>query len=220
MSNMVTNAIDQNEASILSEVISLLKQLMPAAPQEEMTEPVMEAMGEDAEMEEVDVTKAVIDETGDTKAEERLSNQTATTDISLQDIKKSLEKMIGKTNKTVQKSQTDPVVTTAISQLTQLMTKVVKNQEAQDQFNQQLVHGLGFSEEIIRKNLPTETTNVVKSKPVQTLDTAAVVQQVLEGVFKNMPQLTQNPAAQHSFNDKRGVNKNMQAITKFIGGVK
>lgn len=221
---MIANAIDTNEASILSEVISLLKQLLPsgeAAPDALAEPPVMEAMEEETDFEEVDVKKATVDETGDTKAEDRLANQTDTTDQSLQDlgkVKKALTELLA-AKQPVQKSQQNSIVT-AVNQLTALMQTVVKSQQEQAEFNRTISQALGASDDIIQKAIVQPQANVTKSRPVQSVDTAAVVQQVFEGLFKNMPQLNQPPAQNNKFNnDRRTANKDLLKIVKRIGGI-
>jgi hypothetical protein len=226
MDPVINEAIEPEEETVIDNIISLFQQLrsmmsgnqgMTGMPEE----PIMEALAPDAtvEEEELDVTKAVIDETGDTKAEERLSNVTETTDQSLQDLQKALEGLIGK-KRVVRKTQQQNGITAAINKMTALMTTVVKNQQQQEIFNAGMMNAIGFSDDVVKKNMPAPQQNVTKTRPTQSLDTSAVIQQVIEGVFKNMPQLNQNPAQNNAWNNKRGVNKNMQTITKFIGGVK
>ena len=171
----------------------------------------MEAMGEDAEMEEVDVSKAVTDETGDSKAEERLDNVTHTTDQSLQDLGKALNGLLAK-QQTVQKAQKQDRLTATLSQLTAVVKTLAQSQKQQEEFNAHLMKSLGFSDDVIKQNLPEPEKDVAKSRPTQSLDTAAVIQQVLEGVFKNMPQFTQTPEQRHPFNNKVIKSNGMQQI--------
>ncbi len=227
MNPPVNAALSPEEKPVIENIIALFQQLLSMQDnsqgmETDMTEEVVtEAMAPDAtvEDEEMDVTKAVIDETGDTKAEDRLSNVTETTDQSLQDLKKTLEAMIGK-KRVVRKSQQSNQVAMAINKMTAMMNSVLKTQKQQEKFNMGLMNAIGFSEDVVKKNMPASQPNVTKTRPTQSLDTSAVIQQVIEGVFKNMPQLNQTPEQNHPWNNKRGVNKNLQAITKHIGGVK
>jgi len=224
----VQNALTPEEKPIIENIVSLFQQLlaMQGAQDQSTDQMLTEAMGEDQNMEEVDVAKAVTEETGDDKAEDRINNQTDITDQSLTDLNKSITKLTNVlSGKRVVKKNIQPQAVNndaqnqIFKQLGTLLNKIVEKQDAQEQLNAQLFDAMGFTDDVIKKALPAQEP-VNKSKPVQSLDSAAVIKEVLSEVFKNIPALQQNPDARHSFNQKRngddGVRKNLKQIADFI----
>jgi hypothetical protein len=184
--------------------------------------PVTEAMGEEAEMEEVDVNKTVTEETGDSDAEERLENVTPTTDESLQDLKKSVTELTtllrGNQKKKVakiQKAQSSNTQSIALTEIATVIKQLADKLDAQDKFNEQLMQNIGLTDDIINKTLP-EKSPANNSKPIQSLDTAVVIKDIVTSIFKEMPELNRNPETRHPFNDKREARKNLQGIAEFI----
>ena len=104
-------------------------------------------------------------------------------------------------------------------QLGTLLNRIVEKQDAQEQLNAQLFEALGFTDDVVKKALPAQEP-VNKNKPVQSLDSAAVIKEVLSEVFKNIPALQQNPDSRHTFNQRRnsddGIRKNLKQIAEFI----
>jgi len=224
----VQNALTPEEKPIIENIISLFQQLLSMQDAQAGAQgAVQEAMGE--EMEEVDVNKAVTEETGDSKAEERIDNVTPTTDQSLQDLNKSIQTLtslltnkkpnpVRKNLQPVKKDQTGQ----ALGQIAQLMTKIVQKQDDQEKLNAHLFEALGFTDDVVKKALPQKSQEVQKDKPIQSLDSAAVIKDVLTEVFKNVPALNQTPSQMHPFNRKSGgddgVRKNLKNIASYIHG--
>lgn len=221
-------ALSPEEKPIIENIISLFQQLLSlqgdaagAAPAEEQIVDMAQGEVEDPNQ-EIDVAKA-IDETGDTKAEDRLNNQTPITDTSLADLKKSLTALLGMQKRTpVQKSASnDSALLSEIKKIGNALNTVLKAQQNQEALNQHLFEALGFTDELVQKSLPEtlyKDNPVNKNKPVQTMDTASVIKDVLTEVFKNIPQLTQNEPYRHPFNQKRDVRKNLRTIASAIHG--
>lgn len=216
----VKGAVSPEEKPIIENIISLFEKLLSMNTSSKPAPVVEAAMGEDAKMEEVDVEKAVTEETGDDSAEERLENVTHLTDESLQDLKKSMELLtshiIGKkkvqkdVRATVNKSQVD-----ALNSIAKMLAQVVQKQDAQEAFNSEIMKAIGFTDDVVKKALPQDNV-VAKDKPIQGLDSATVIKEVLTEVFKNIPALNKNPEYQHPFNQKKDVRKNLRDIAGFI----
>jgi len=228
---VVQNALTPEEKPVIENIISLFQQLLSMQNSQAGTEDMIEeAMGEEANMEEVDVTKAVTDETGDDKAEERIDNVTPTTDQSLSELTKSIKTLNSLLSKgqPVRKAAPQQAArkvnkdaqTQVLQQIGTLMNHIVQKQDAQEKLNAQLFEALGFTDDVVKKALPQESEVVQKDKPVQSLDSAVVIKEVLSEVFKNIPAFNQNNTTQHPFNVKRnsddGVRKNLRSIAEFI----
>lgn len=218
----VQNALSPEEKPIIENIISLFQQLLSMQENQMPTEEVVtEAMGEEADMEEVDVNKSAEGETGDDPAEKRVEEVTPTTDLSLQELKKSINTLVGVLNgkakvakaKTanVQKSQSTQVLT----EISKVLKSIVEKQSAQEELNKQMFDAMGVTDEIIAKTLP-QNDPVQKDKPIQNVDTAQVVKDILTEVFKNIPGMTQNQEYRHPFNQKRDVRKNLKGIAEYI----
>lgn len=212
-----------NEKSIILNIISLFQQLLSSQggeSEEEMTPIIEEAM--DDEMEEEDVEKSVIDETADNKAEERIENVTAGTDQGLSDLKKSIQKLTSVLsekksvkknvlNNKIGKDQSNQIM----NQLTKALGDIVKKQNDQEKLMAQILDGLGFTDEIVKKTIG-DNSSVQKEKPIQALDTKAMLKEVFSEVFKNIPSLNQNPEQRHPFNKKVYGNENLQGLAEYI----
>lgn len=218
----VQNALSPEEKPIIENIISLFQQLLSMQENQMPTEEVVtEAMGEEADMEEVDINKSAEGETGDDPAEKRVEEVTPTTDLSLQELKKSINTLVGVLNgkakvakaKTanVQKSQSTQVLT----EISKVLKSIVEKQSAQEELNKQMFDAMGVTDEIIAKTLP-QNDPVQKDKPIQNVDTAQVVKDILTEVFKNIPGMTQNQEYRHPFNQKRDVRKNLKGIAEYI----
>lgn len=218
----VQNALSPEEKPIIENIISLFQQLLSMQENQMPTEEVVtEAMGEEADMEEVDINKSAEGETGDDPAEKRVEEVTPTTDLSLQELKKSINTLVGVINgkakvakaKTanVQKSQSTQVLT----EISKVLKSIVEKQSAQEELNKQMFDAMGVTDEIIAKTLP-QNDPVQKDKPIQNVDTAQVVKDILTEVFKNIPGMTQNQEYRHPFNQKRDVRKNLKGIAEYI----
>lgn len=218
----VQNALSPEEKPIIENIISLFQQLLSMQENQMPTEEVVtEAMGEEADMEEVDINKSAEGETGDDPAEKRVEEVTPTTDLSLQELKKSINTLVGVLNgkakvakaKTanVQKSQSTQVLT----EISKVLKSIVEKQSAQEELNKQMFDAMGVTDEIIAKTLP-QNDPVRKDKPIQNVDTAQVVKDILTEVFKNIPGMTQNQEYRHPFNQKRDVRKNLKGIAEYI----
>lgn len=219
----VQNALSPEEKPIIENIISLFQQLLSmqdaVAPA-----PVEAAMGE--EMEEVDVEKAVTEETGDDTAEERIENVTPTTDQSLTDLNKNIVNLVNAMNgksqvvkkrplTSVQKSQSNQV----LNQMAGLLQTIVHKQSAQEKLNSQLFDALGFTDDVIKKALPNQTPEN-KNKPIQNVDTVQVAKDIIAEVFKQAPNLGAQQGSQisnHRINKKNtDVRKNLKDIAQFI----
>lgn len=209
------NKLSPEEQPLLENILTLIQQLL--AMQNTGTEQ-MEPTVEEAEMEPqeetVDVGKSE-GETGDSKAEERLDEQTNTTDHSLSDLGKAineLKNVIGQ--KKVQKAQPKPASKELVL-IAQALAQVVKSQQEQQTLNKQLFEAIGITDEVIQKNLQPE--QVKKDKPIQNTDTASIVKDILTEVFKQVPAMNQNPEYRHPFNQKKTeARKNMSGLLNYI----
>lgn len=223
----IEGALSPEEKPIIENIISLFQQLLSlqgeaAAAVETPTEEMIEMAEEEDEMDTaqaVDVEDEEIEkadgETGDSKAEERLDEQTDTTELSIAELKKTLGSLMQKAKKKVKKSSVqDNALMLEIRKMNATLRTVLKGQTDQDKLNQQLFDALGFSDEIVAKNLPVKSEQ--KNKPIQNTDTTAVVKDILTEVFKNIPALNQNQEYRHPFNQKREARKNLKKIATFV----
>lgn len=227
----VENALSQEEKPIIENIISLFQQLLtmqdaqqqPAQPTGEVMQSGYVKPAEEEEMEEVD--KSADGETGDDPAEKRIEEVTPTTDSSLDDLKKSVDSLVsvinGKkvVNKTLPVPQIQPNQNVQVlTQISTVLKTILEKQNAQDTLNSQLFEAIGISNDVIKKSLPEQSKVVAKDKPIQGLDTASVIKEVMTEVFKNIPSLNQNrnPEYQNPFNQKRDVRKNLRDLAQFI----
>jgi hypothetical protein len=212
----IQNALASEEKTLVEQVLSLLQQLL--ASQGETEEQPMVAEAEDPNMEDpnqaLEIDKAVINETGDTKAEDRLSNQTEITDAGIASLGKAIQTFLAK-NQTVQKTNTNNVILQELKKLNATLTGVMKTQHEQEQFNQNLMSAMGITNEIIQKNInpPAQTNN----KPFQGNDMALFAKEFATEIVKslNMQQPQKNPETLHPFNQK----KRAQPVTKEWGNI-
>lgn len=183
---------------------------------------VEEAQGE--EMEEVDVTKAVTEEDGESSAEERFDNVTPVTDQSLQELGKSvsqLTKLIaGKQTQSVQKAkpaQVNKNQAGAMNDIAKMLAGLVQKMDAQEKFNTEIMNAIGFTDDVVKKSLPDNP--VPQDKPIQSLDSKVFLKEVLTEAFKAIPAMAnnQNRDADHPFNKKKDVRKNLRSLVDYIG---
>lgn len=219
MSDIVTNELDQSDLGKLQEILTMVQSLLQGAsvPGVEAEAPVdlgavemaavtdPTASTEETELQEVDVEKAVIDETGDSKAEDRLSNVTELTDQSLSEIGKSLISLIAE-KKVVKKSAPVNPMAQAINKLTEVVKGMAVKFNNQEIFNDTLMKGMRFTEEVVEKNLAQDTGP--KSRPVQSVDNTVILKALVEQLESN----NKNPETKNPWNDKRGVNKNIGTL--------
>lgn len=226
---MVNKMVSPEEKPIIENIISLFQQLLtmqnsaaPAVVEEGME--TEEKIVDEAEVKKADdedeVEKAVIEETGDNKAEERIENVTPTTDQSLQDLQKSLSTIVGALGgkKTVQKAipQSDPNVISALGEISKVMKNIVETQTSQEQFNKQLMESVGITNEVVQKSITSAKPNI-QAKPIGNMDSGAMNEMFINmfQAFKSLDN-DKNPAAMNTFNDKRDVRKNLKGIANFI----
>lgn len=233
----IQEALSPEEKPIIENIISLFQQLLtmqeaqsppapPAPAQEAVVQQSMtpDTPAEDEKMEEVDVAKSADGETGDSTAEERIEEVTPLTDQSINDLKKSMNTLLSTlgqrgiavnapAQKRVVRKDSNLVM---MAQISSVLKNLVESQKAQEAFNTHLMQKLGVADEVINKTLKEDTQAVEKSKPVQGMDSATVIKEVLTEVFKNIPNLNQNPQRQHPFNDKRDVRKNLRGLAQYI----
>lgn len=234
MDGTVQNALSPEEKPIIENIISLFQQLLSMQDAGAQADPavVEEAMGKEAEMDEIDVNKSTDGETGSDPAEKRIDEVTPTTDQSLQDLNKSIQSLTNLLNPPKAAAKTDvrallqkalavepakkqdPVLK-ALGEMTKVIKGISEKQNVQDQFNTMLMESIGYTDEVINKALPKDEP-AKKDKPIQNIDTAAVVKDIMNEVFKNIPGLTQNQAQMHPFNEKTAVNKDLQSIASFV----
>ncbi len=206
MDGNVSMALEADEKTLVENALTLLQQLMDMQ-EGGVTPEVMEAMPPDMEIDEGQIEKAVLNETGDTKAEDRLANQTELTDQGISELKKTmsrLEAVIGK-KKAVEKAKADNALLAELKKLNSRFESVEKAISEQDAFNHTLMKAFSFSDEMVTKTIEQEKS-VQKSKPYQSQDVAVFVKDLIAEVFKNLPQQQQtqvNPDYQHPFNQKR-----------------
>jgi len=219
----MTKALSPEEKPIIENIVSLFQQLLSMEGNEGMAEELPEepamkepleevvemADGEEdeEEFEEVDVAKAD-GETGDSDAEERLDEQTGTTEQSLQELGKSLRSIQKSLTSNVKKSRNN-----GRDELTKLLNIVLKNQRQQDKLNKQLLTSMGVTDDVLKDMAPK--TALRKAKPIQNISPEMVTAMFSE-VFKNIPGLTKNPEAQHPFNQKRDVRKDLRGIAEYV----
>jgi len=218
---MVTNALSPEEKPIIENIISLFQQLLTlqgdAAPTEEIVEMAQEENPDERDpAQAVDVEKAT-KETGDSKAEERLDEQTDTTESALGEIKKSIQALTNMTgrNRVVKKSRTvnkSSAVLNELKKMNQVLSTVVKAQQTQDAFNQQIMDGIGLGDEIIQKSMPKKEES---TKPFQSNDVNAFVE-MMANAFKSAMGEQKNDAYNHPFNQKRQARKSLRQIAEYI----
>lgn len=223
MEGTVNEAIGPQETTIVENVISLLQQLLASqGPATEETPAIEAAMPMDEE-EEMGAMKAMQDETGDTKAEDRLDNQTDVTDESMTDLKKNIDlltRMLAK-KQNVKKSITQDPVLAELKKLNSTLSVVIKAQQDQDQFNHSIMTAMGVSDDILTKTLQAPENKVQKSKPIQGQDMGLFVKELVSELFKNMPQNQQSIGDNHSFNTKyydNAIQKDMCRLVDFACG--
>ncbi len=221
MGNTIANAVSPEEKPIIENIISLFQQLLSLQGNDtidpasiEMTDDNMDDQNDD------DVNKTDEGETGDSPAEERLDETTSTTDESLQDIVKNLAALVQKKKTNVQKSVVNPdnSLVAEIKKIGQAITAVSKNQTNQGQLIGHLFDALGFSDKVIEKALPKPEPRT--NTPVQNIDTAKVVKEVVAEVFKSVPAVNQNQEYRHPFNQKKNVRKDLDSVLQFIANKK
>lgn len=228
MDGTVTAALSPEEKPLIENMLSLLQQLMAMQGEGQVSEetaPVMEQLPgmEELPEEEETAQKSVIDETGDTKAEDRLDNQTEITDMGLSDLKKTmaqLTSLLGK-KRTVKKSINDPVLI-ELKKMNQTLQGVVKSIQDQEAFNTEIMNAIGFSNDMVTKSL--ESPKKTENKPIQGQDMALFAKELVTQLVKNMNNnnQNQNPDYQHPFNQKRrydqesNVDKDMCKVVDFI----
>ena len=224
MNGNVQMALEPEEKTILEQVLSLIQQLMSMqggeTPAPEITEAMPpEDMGYE---EEEDIQKSVTEETGDTKAEDRLDNQaTELTDDNLSSLKKTmsqLQALVGK-KRTVQKTRQESAVLNELKKLNQNLATVVKAQAEQEIFNQNIMRGIGFSDELVTKTLEEHKETVQKNKPYNSGDAMLFAKDIITEVIKNLPQVQQpvnNVDYNHPFNQKRRFDVNKSNTRKPI----
>lgn len=221
----VQMAIEPQERTLIENAISLLQQLMSMGGGGETPAPeITEAMPPDDMEYQEEITKAVTEETGDTKAEDRLDNQaTPLTDENLSDLKKTmnqLQQIMGRRT-AVQKSNTNNPILAELKKLNQSLAIVMKAQQEQELFNQNIMRGIGFSDEMVAKTLEAHKP-VEKNKPYNSGDAMLFAKEIISEVFKNLPQLQQqtvNPEYQNPFNQRRRFEVNKTAERKPIHDV-
>lgn len=196
--------------AILGNILSLLEQLNMVTgggmAQQAMTNPpdgsTMDMLPEGEG--DTEVKKSVPDATGGT-AEERIDDQTLTTEESMQDLKKSISELSAALTGGVRKSQTAQTVQKdnldqSVAQLTAMVQTVLKNQNEinkqfsdQEKFNQGLLESIGLSDQVIRKSLNLEPPSITpKQKPVQNIDAAVITKAVVDGFMQAQKSMTGN----------------------------
>lgn len=223
----VQNAIAPEEKTLLSQIQALIEQLLSSGSggeQQQMVaeseNPNMQDPNQAVDPEPEDVKKEMQEETGDTKAEDRLNNQTDLTDSSMAQLGKSLLAVLAK-QKIVQKSTSNPnsAILNELKKLNGTLSSVVKAQQDQDVFNQGIMDALGFSKEVVQKSI-TNTTPPQTQKPIQSQDMTTFAKELVAEVMKSMNQQpTRNPEFQHPFNQNKRtvVEKDMANVIDFIG---
>lgn len=217
-------SLSTEEKPIIENIIGLFQQLLQM--QEGGQDP---AMVEEAEItvepepeKEKEIDKAVIDETGDRKAEERLSNVTSLTDESLDDLKKSIDalaqamgtkKPVAKTQ--VQKSQGNTTqVSQALGQISQVLKSITEKQETTDKLLGQMFEAVGITEDVVNKSITTQ--DKPKDRPVGATDSElykSLLTDVLKAVGKSEET---NEAQRHPFNKKSDVRKNLTGLAEYV----
>ena len=217
MNGNVQMALAPEEKTILEQVLALIQDLMSMQGGETPAPEITEAIPPDdmGYEEEEDIQKSVTEETGDTKAEDRLDNQaTELTDDNLSSLKKTmsqLQALVGK-KRTVQKTRQESAVLNELKKLNQNLKTVVKAQAEQEIFNQNIMRSIGFSDELVTKTLEEHKETVQKNKPYNSGDAMLFAKDIIAEVMKNLPQAQQpvnNVDYNHPFNQNRrfGVNK-------------
>lgn len=220
MEGTVNLAMEPEERTILENISSLIQQLlsMQGTAEEPMIEEAMPP-------EESEMNKAMQDETGDDKAEDRLNNQTDVTDESMTDLKKNLQvltQLLGQ-KRTVQKSITNDPVLNELKTLNQTLQNVIKTQQSQDEFNHNIMQAMGVADDVVAKTLES-SKQPRQNRPIQGNDMALFAQEFAKNyaveVAKAMQgnQVTQN-RGQHPFQEKyydSQVNKDMCKVVDFI----
>jgi len=209
------------EKTILEDVLSLIQQLLASQGGAEAEPMIAEA--EEQNMDDpnqaVDLKKAVINENGDTKAEDRLDNQSELTDESLKQIGKSILALM-QSKKTVQKSvsNTSNPILNELKKINTMLNNVVKTQQEQEVFNKNMLEAIGYSEEIVAKTLES-VTPAKPNPPYQAnngIDLEAIVTAVAKGMSANQQN---NPDSGHPINQKRKtvVEKSAADLINWIG---
>ena len=215
-------AMEPEEKTILENVLSLVQQLLSmqggmGQPEEAITEAMPPETPEEL------TGKAMTEETGDDKAEDRLNNQTDVTDESMTDLKKNLEMLtsiLGRKT-TVQKSRTNDPVLAELRKLNGTLQDVIKTQQAQDEFNHTLMQAVGFSDEMVTKTLESTKQPVNQNKPFQGQDMALFAQEFAKcyaiEVAKTMQNQPQFQTNNHPFNQRKYDNqKPMNNVIDFV----
>lgn len=214
MEGNVNLAMEPEETTILENVLSLVQQLLSMQGQSES--PEIETMPPET-------TKAMQDETGDDKAEDRLDNQTDVTDESMTDLKKNLALLTGLLGKkkAVQKSITNDPILKELQTLNQTLQTVIKTQQEQDEWNHNLMQAIGFSDDIVTKTLEETKQPINSNKPIQGQDMALFAQEFAKHYATEVTKSIQGKTTidNHPFNMKyyeAPVQKDMSKVVDFI----
>lgn len=220
-------AMEPQEKTLIENAISLLQQLMAMGggetPAPEITEALPTEMGYDEKPEEEEIKKSVTEETGDDKAEDRLDNQaTPLTDENLSSLKKTmrqLQAIVGK-RKAIQKSNHNNALNQTLQKINQTLEVVIKSQQEQETFNKNIMHAIGFSDELVTKTIE-ESEPAQKNKPYNSGDAMLFAKEIVTEVMKALPQMQQpvNPEYQNPFNQKRRFDVNKSNDRKPIHDV-
>lgn len=223
MDGTIQNALAPEEQTVLEQVVNLLQQLL--TPQGGAEEQPMIAEAEDPNMEDpnqaVEIDKAVLNENGDTKAEDRLNNQTEITDAGISSLGKALQIALQK-SQSVQKTNSNNAILQELKKLNKALLGVTKTQQEQEQFNQTLMSAMGITDDIIQKSInPPVQQTLQTGKPFQGNDMALFAKEFASEIMKsiNVPQ-QHNPEYMHPFNQKRRaepVTKEWGQIIDMIG---
>jgi hypothetical protein len=221
----IANELSSEENTILENVLSLLQQLMSMQGGAEATEaPAAVAEAEDMPdvEDEKDVEKAADGETGMSDADERLDEQTEITDASLSDVGKTLKALMAKIqgSKTVTKSQPvkkkDPYLE-PLTMIAKSIKTVIDRQNIQEETMANMFKAIGFTDDVINKNLETEKP---KDKPIQNQNPQQIAKEIIAEVFKSAPGMIKNEDAvspmANNFQNREKVSKSQRNILNHI----
>lgn len=221
----VANELSSEENTILENVLSLIQQLMSmqggTAQPEAAPAEVAEEEGTPDEEDKTDVEKAADGETGMSDADERLDEQTEITDASLSDIGKTLNLLMQKINgqKVIKKSvQPENPLIKPLTLIAKSIESVMKRQQEQEDVMTNMFKAIGFTDDVINKNLEPEKS---KDKPIQNQNPQQIAKEIISEVFKAAPGMvkaepTYDPIVTNNLQAREKISKSQRAILNHI----
>lgn len=191
---MVQNELAPDEKTMLSNIISMLQQIMGSgmeAPVEEIEDPiVMEELADTSQEPEVEKEKTVDSAIGDEGADTRLEDQTPVTENAMKKIGKSLEKITqliaGNTVQKKQRTQPESATMKVMKTMAAGMEAIANRMNQQEQFISGFMNQIGVADDIVKKTLETPVINTTpENRPIQNADMVNFMREVLKGFGSN-----------------------------------